>query len=73
MATGYLLDFGGNGWQSFLESLKIRDRITHPKNLDEITVLDDELEILSNAMLLVSENHTIIAKTMKEVAESSLT
>ena len=73
MATGYLLDFGGNGWQSFLESLKIRDRITHPKNLDEITVLDDELEILSNAMLLVSENHMIIARTMEEVAESSLT
>lgn len=30
-------------WQSFLESVRIRNRITHPKRLEDFNVSDDEL------------------------------
>lgn len=38
----YLIDTGGSGWQSFLKSLELRHRITHPKTLQGLTISDDE-------------------------------
>jgi hypothetical protein len=37
------LDVAGEGWQSFLRSIKVRDRITHPKSTDDISISDKEL------------------------------
>jgi hypothetical protein len=39
----YDLDVGGEPWQFFLNSIKVRDRITHPKQLADLSVSDDEL------------------------------
>jgi hypothetical protein len=37
------LDVGGEGWQFFLRSIKVRDRLTHPKQASDLSVSDVEL------------------------------
>jgi hypothetical protein len=40
--TNFDLDVTGKSWQSYLRALKVRDRITHPKGVDDITISEDE-------------------------------
>jgi hypothetical protein len=40
----YELDVSGKSWQSFRNSLKVRDRITHPKNSSDMEISDNELK-----------------------------
>ena len=40
---------GENGWEAFQQSLAIRDRLTHPKDVDELQVSDEDLRILDKA------------------------
>ncbi len=42
-------DFNSSGWQSVLATIDIRNRLTHPKELEEQTVSDDEVEIAVSA------------------------
>lgn len=39
----YELDFSHVGWQCLRNAIEVRNRIMHPKNLDELTVTDDDL------------------------------
>lgn len=39
----YDLDFGHSGWDALLKSLKVRQRLTHPKILGDLAVEDSEL------------------------------
>jgi hypothetical protein len=41
--VSYELDVGGQEWQFFLKSIKVRDRITHPKQLSDLSISDNEL------------------------------
>lgn len=38
------LDVSGKSWKSFHNSLKVRDRITHPKNSSDMEISDNELK-----------------------------
>jgi hypothetical protein len=38
------LDVGGSEWQSFLEAIKVRNRITHPKKTADLVVSQDDLK-----------------------------
>lgn len=40
------IDKGGREWQDFKTALKIRDRITHPKNLNEIMIGEEEVNVV---------------------------
>jgi hypothetical protein len=40
----YQLNVGGIGWDSFKKTLKVRNRLTHPKNAQELIVSDEEIE-----------------------------
>ena len=42
-------DFSGAGWQCICASLKVRDRITHPKRSNELMISDDEFNKLQEA------------------------
>ena len=44
------LDVKIAGWQSFVEAAKIRDRITHPKSVNDLLPTDDDMELVANAM-----------------------
>ncbi|MGM7284521.1 hypothetical protein ABRY74_22000 [Pseudomonas guariconensis] len=43
--TEFDLGVGTIAWDNFLEALKIRNRITHPKNTSEFSVSDSEIAI----------------------------
>lgn len=43
IGVGYEIDLSTTGWSNFKQSLKVRNRITHPKTSDELIINDDEL------------------------------
>ena len=42
-SCGFELDLGGNGWPKLQAAIKLRDRITHPKTLDNLDISENEL------------------------------
>jgi hypothetical protein len=44
------IDYGSRGWDSFTQSIKIRDRLMHPKSVESLTVTDDEIGTVSEAL-----------------------
>lgn len=42
-------NFGTQSWEKLRRSLELRDRITHPKIADELTISDNELDIHKDA------------------------
>jgi len=59
--SNFELDVGGNGWDSFRKAVKIRDRITHPKNKEDFNVTDEDIEIFNQAVMwyLESQNQLL--------------
>ena len=45
-SSSYEADYSDNIWDSFRKSKKIRNRLTHPKNKEELEITSDELELL---------------------------
>jgi hypothetical protein len=48
--AGYVpseLDVSGPEWQSFKRAIKIRDRITHPKSVDDLNISDEDYKDVS--------------------------
>ena len=43
------IDKGGGNWQAYSQALKIRDRITHPKGIDDTELTDAEMEAVGEA------------------------
>lgn len=41
--------FGDEGWQAFRETIAVRNRITHPKSVDEMTIADTEMARVDQA------------------------
>ena len=66
--TGHQLNVGGNEWQLYLKTLKMRDRITHPKSFDDITITDAECEVIATSAIFIGDSY--IAFT--ELAELAL-
>jgi hypothetical protein len=50
------LDYGGKGWESLLASVRIRDRITHPKKAEDYEVSRKDLEVADLAWRWFTEN-----------------
>jgi hypothetical protein len=50
------IDYSGTGWQQLLVSVKIRDRLMHPKQPADLTVTDDEVASLRTAMSWFRDN-----------------
>jgi hypothetical protein len=50
------IDYSGTGWQQLLVSVKVRDRLMHPKQPADLTVTDDEVASLRTAMSWFRDN-----------------
>jgi len=44
------IDFSGAGWQNFTAAIEIRNRITHPKSLDDLMLTDSDLRSCNDAL-----------------------
>ncbi|WP_290517279.1 hypothetical protein [Alcanivorax sp.] len=49
------LPFKGPDWSNVLEANKIRDRITHPKSVDDLVIGNDGLEVVMKAKAWLRE------------------
>lgn len=50
------VDYAGTGWQAFRNAHEVRNRITHPKRISDLTISDEELhDIRSAAAWFTSE------------------
>lgn len=47
--SNYKLIVSGKGWVAIKKALLIRHRLTHPKNINDITVNDDDLDCVNRA------------------------
>ena len=45
----FALDYRGDGWRAFSEAVKIRNRITHPKRMEEMSIDDTEMARIDKA------------------------
>jgi hypothetical protein len=48
-ALDYSPDYSGPGWQALQSAVKIRNRITHPRKLDEMSISDTEMQVVDSA------------------------
>jgi hypothetical protein len=42
-------NYGDDGWAAFLDAIRIRNRITHPRRVDELSISDDEMVRIDKA------------------------
>lgn len=52
------MDFAGAGWQNFTLAIDIRNRITHPKSLDDLNLTDRDLNTCAGALHWFLEEST---------------
>ena len=53
--------FADNGWNQFRKAVKIRDRITHPKSIKDLTISDTDLTIIEHGCeWFILANHEIL-------------
>ena len=57
--SDYVLDVSGRGWKAFRHAIEIRNRLMHPKSIDDLAVTDVEMKTILEAQLWFQ--HTTIA------------
>jgi hypothetical protein len=68
-----VVDYGGAQWQALMESIGVRDRLTHPRDLDAMRVTDSELVKVSEAFRFLVRLYDFHAMTgVAEVASKIL-
>lgn len=56
----YDLKINDNGWATFLAAIRIRNRITHPKQVQDIVISDKEMDVLGKATLWFADSVLIL-------------
>jgi len=56
----FSLDCSRSGWQCFKKLFSVRDRITHPKKDEDLSISDTEMSSIKQALDFVSENHRAV-------------
>lgn len=64
--AGFEADFGGSGWQKLKSATEIRNRITHPKRVEDLRLEEDDLADCEIAFFWASE--TMISALEASVA-----
>jgi hypothetical protein len=67
-----IVDFGSVEWQRFLHSLAIRNRITHPKNLKDLTISDADIESVRDSLLWFFELNVLGREKLVSTLEEHL-
>src|SRR5208337_258088 len=73
------VDYGNGGWKALLEGLKIRNRITHPKQASELSITEEQLETVKTGKkwcdnqfkLLFQEHRTLMQRHSQELQRHS--
>ena len=65
MRAAFTLDCSRTDWQDFKKLFTIRDRITHPRKQEELSILDEELDSIKRALDFVSKNHSAVHEAIQ--------
>lgn len=65
--TGRSFDTDGNGFRTYQKALMMRDKITHPKTHKDISIKDDQLLILTEAMRFIANSQAEAGKALLEI------
>lgn len=60
------LKVNSKGWESYLEALEIRNRITHPKKFLDLVIRNEDMEKVMEARIWFGENLTQLLKSTAE-------
>ena len=52
----YALSVGDSGWVTFKEVVSIRNRLMHPKGLEDLNVSEEEATVVAKASIWVGRN-----------------
>lgn len=66
----FKVDCSGLGWQSFKTAIKIRNRVTHPKRLSDLSITDDELQTLDETLEWYVQNNIALRLLEREVLQN---
>jgi hypothetical protein len=69
VAPGFEPQWGDGGWEALQKSLKVRDRLMHPKSVADLAVSDEELAKTRQAL---SWYRTSVANVFKTAADNHL-
>lgn len=62
------VDFGTSGWQSLKDTIQVRNRITHPKNIDDLTITNAEIETAKAGFFwLLDMSMQVMEEAVKEL------
>ncbi|MBJ6121393.1 hypothetical protein JAO74_06270 [Sphingomonas sp. BT553] len=64
LATELSVDFGGPGWAALKTAMAIRNRVTHPKSLDDLTVTIHDLSTVRTSFQWIASTTTYIMEMM---------
>jgi hypothetical protein len=64
VGLSYELDISGKGWQALVRAKIVRDRLTHPKKVQDLTVSDAELDDAKDAGFWFREQHAELQEVM---------
>jgi len=65
MRAAFTLGCSRTDWQDFKKLFTIRDRITHPRKQEELSILDEELDSIKRALDFVSENYSAVHEAIQ--------
>ena len=65
MQAAFTLDCSQSDWQDFKRLVAIRNRITHPKKLEELSIPDEELDSIQLALDFVSKNYSAVHEAIQ--------
>ncbi len=72
VCLGFEFDFKNNGWANFKRSITIRNRITHPKSVDDLRITDDEIAVSQSAFFwIIHLTQYVMDLTMLELSRQS--
>lgn len=60
----YALDTGGSGWTALDAAFKIRNRLVHPKAVQDMFITDDELKTVAQAQDWFHKTHQDVLKVI---------
>jgi len=64
------IDFGEDEWDSFVKSVRIRNRLTHPKKLGDIEIDDEKMIQITRAFRWFHEKYHLIFGLIREATSS---
>lgn len=67
LPAAFEIDRGGRGWQSFIQALSIRHRVTHPRRVADLEISDDEMKHVHGAYAWF--NYTVVNNLLNAVTE----